>query len=196
MLVYVGGIPGTGKTTIIRRSIELAKRINFPLQGLEEKKLLCQITSVSSAEEYARLPAGTRAQARKQMVDHFYEIDEKDPATIRIRDDHFTAPNKNGVYWVRPLAARDKLHMIAFVVIMAEPNNVFRRRLDREFLYLEPKFLEFNKIIQHQEMEVKIASRQAEHLNIPFKIIENKDGEIEETSEILLSFIKETIKRG
>jgi len=196
MFLYVGGIPGVGKTTVIRRSIELAKEINFHLQGLNEKRILCQIAGVSSTEEYAKLPAEIRAQARKRMVDHFYEVDEQDLTTIRIRDDHFTAPNKDGTYWVRPLAARDKLHTLAFVVITAEPDNILQRRLTRGFFPSEPNFFNLNEIIRHQEMEVKIASSQAEYLNIPFKIVENEEGKIVQTSKLLLSLIKEVARGG
>lgn len=96
MFIYCGGIPAVGKTTIIKRSIELARGMNFPLQDLKEKKLLCQITGVGSAEEYAKLPADIRAEARKRMIGYLYEVDEQDLTTIRIRDDHFTAPSRDG----------------------------------------------------------------------------------------------------
>ncbi len=195
MFVYVGGIPGVGKTTIIKKSIELAKRENFPLQGLEEKKTLCQITGVSSAEEYAKLPLQIRIQARKQLVEIFYKIDTQDPVTIRIRDDHFTTPNEDGTYWIRSLNQLDKLHMLAFVVIIAEPNIILRRRLDRKLLSLEPNYLNLNEISRHQEIEVKITSSQAEYLGIPFKIVENREGEIKQTSETLFLFVKEVIHK-
>ena len=194
MFVYVGGIPGVGKTTIIKKGVELAKR-EIPLQELEEKKLLCQITGVSSAEEYAKLPLQIRIQARKQLVEVLYNIDTQDPATIRIRDDHFTAPKEDGAYWIRPFNQLDKLHMLAFVVIIAEPSIILSRRLAREFLYPESGFLDLNEISRHQEIEIKIASSQAEYLDIPLKIIENREGKIKQTSEIFFSFVKEVTRK-
>ena len=195
MFVYVGGIPGVGKTTIIKRSIELAKREDFSIQGLGEKKLLCQIVGVNLTEKYAKLLPEIRARARKQLVEIFYNVDTQDPVTIRIRDDHFTVPNEDGTYWIRPFNQRDKLHMLAFVVIIAEPNMILQRRLAREFLSSEPNFLNLNEISRHQEMEMKIASSQAECLGISFKIVENEEEKIEQASEAFLSFVKEIIRK-
>lgn len=196
MFVYVGGIPCVGKTTIIRMTIGLAQKSNLSLQGLEEKELLCQITGVKSAEDYAKLPKEIRAKTRKNMVDYIYDLDEKDLTTIRIRDDHFTAPKEDGTYWVRQLGEKDKTHMLAFVVIVAKPKIILQRRLSRKFVPPEPEseFFDVNVIIQHQEMEVKIASSQADYFQIPLKIIENEKGRVGQATTLLLSFVQEIVK--
>ncbi|OGZ22633.1 MAG: hypothetical protein A3E18_02415 [Candidatus Nealsonbacteria bacterium RIFCSPHIGHO2_12_FULL_38_18] len=190
MFVYVGGISGVGKTTIIRKTIELSQKSNSFFIGLSEKELLCKITKVKSAEYYAELPEEVRAEARKQLVDYLYRIDEKNLATIRIRDDHFTAPKEDGTYWIRQLEKKDKAHMFAFVVIIAKPGIILQRRFSRGFIPLGHRFSDVDEIILHQEMETRIASFQADHLQIPFKIIDNREGRTKQTSALLFSFIQ------
>lgn len=119
MFIYVGGVPGVGKTTVVKNAVELAKRYNLSLQEVNEKKLLCQITDVSSPKEYAQLSQEIRAKARRQMVAQLYELDKKDLATIRIRDDHFAAPKEDGSYWIRPLEPADKIHMLGFAIVVS-----------------------------------------------------------------------------
>lgn len=195
MFIYVGGIPCVGKTTIIGMVIELAQESNFPIQSLEEKELLYQITGVKSAQDYAKLPKVTRAEARRQMTEYFYEIDNKDLITIRIRDDHFTAPKEDGSYWVRQLEEKDRRHMLAFTVIVAKPKIILHRRLGCRFIPPEPDFFDVNIITLHQDMEIRVASSQADYLQIPLKVIQNEEREMQRTSILLFLFIQEIVKR-
>lgn len=188
MFIYTGGIPGVGKTTVIRECIILARRANFSIENIEEEKLLCRVTGVNSKIEYEKLSVEIRINARKKILDHVYEIDEQNRDIIRIRDDHFTAPSKDG-YWIRPLKEKDKLCMFAFVVIVANPKTILRRRINRG-LRLDPDFCDLNKIVLHQEKEIKTALWQAKSLNIPLKILEN-EGKTTETAKLLFSFIIE-----
>jgi len=198
VFLYVGGIPGVGKTTVIRKVAELATRERLHLEVLGEKQVLCQIVGVQSPKEYARLPVEIRSKARKKMIDKFYEMDKKDLTAIRIRDDHFTVPREDGSYWVRPLLEdKDQLHMLAFVVITAGPELILQRRIVRGIIRPEPGFFDLNAIIRHQKIEVQIALLQARELQIPIKILENEERKIPQTATLLLRFLRKvTVKRG
>ncbi len=190
MFVYIGGVPGVGKTTVIKKIVEMSRENDLNIQGLREKDILCQISSVKTAQEYANLPMKTRAEAREKMIDHFYRIDRQDLSTIRIRDDHFTAPDKNDIYWTRPLEKKDKIHMLAFVVIIDGISSILHRRINRDFYFSKSNSLDYNKTAFHQKMEIKNAFSQARHLNIYFNVIKNKEGRLAETAEKLFLFIK------
>lgn len=194
MFVYVGGIPGVGKTTVIQKTVELARGNNFSLQSLNEKQILYQITGVKSLEEYAQLPREIRAEARRRIVAHLYEMDKEDPTTLRIRDDHFTAPNEDDSYWVRQLEDTDKIHMLAFVVIVAEPEIILLRRITRNFIPIDSNFFKLDAIVQHQKLEIQVASLQAEQLQIPLKIL-NNEGRVIQTATFLLEFLKKVTSR-
>lgn len=196
MFIYVGGVAGVGKTTIVKRTVELACKYDFPLQYMNEKKLLLKITGVGRAEEYAMLSRRTRVEARKQMVELFCALDQKDPTTIRIRDDHFTAPVKNGIYWIRQLKGRDRAHMLAFVTIVVRPDLIIQRRLTRQLFVPESNFFDFDAVMAHQDLEIGVARSQAKKLRISLRIFENRDGEAERTSVFLLNFVKKVAERS
>lgn len=191
MFVYVGGIPGVGKTTIIEEVLKIAHKNRFLLQGMEEKKVLCELTGVPSVKEYRLLPEEARSQARQQMISRFYELDRRDLKKIRIRDDHFTYLKEDGTFFIRPLDSKDKIQMLAFVVLIASPETILNRRLHDASNRPEPNFTELRVIANHQEIELQTAFSQAEYLKIPIRVFENKEGRILQVSQSIFSFIRE-----
>jgi adenylate kinase len=139
------------------------------------------------------LPQDIRVEARKKMVAHFHEMDKNDSSTVRVRDDHFTAPKEDGTYWVKQLEDTDKIYMLAFAVIVAEPETILRRRITRNIIPLEPNFLNLDTIVLHQELEIQVASFKAKQLQIPIRILNNEDSRVIQTATLLLEFIKEVI---
>ncbi|MCD6500726.1 AAA family ATPase [bacterium] len=191
MFVYIGGVPGVGKTTLIRAIIKFARKTGFPLQGMEERKMLYQLTGVTSADEYQLLPEEVRSEARERMVAYFSELDRKEPKTIRIRDDHFAYLKENGTYFIRPYKSGDEIQMLAFVVVIASPETILARRVRELSSRPDRNFFDLNKIASHQEIELRTAFSQAKQLKIPIKVFENKKGELIQVSKCVFSFIKE-----
>ena len=190
MFVYVGGIPGVGKTTIVKKVSEIANGNGFPIQIMEEKKVLCEITGVKSVTKYHFLPEAIRSKARRQMVVYFYNLDRKDPETIRIRDDHFSYLRQDGTYFIRPFEKRDKIQMLAVVVVIVDPQTILKRRLDDKLFRLRRELVNRDVIVYHQETEIETASSQARQLGIPIGVFENKRGKIIRTSRSIFSFIQ------
>lgn len=195
VFIYIGGLPGIGKTTVIAEVLKIARKSEFPLQCMEERRVLQKLTGVTSADEYRLLPEAVRSEAREQMVAHFYELDRKDPKTIRIRDDHFAYLKEDGTYFFRPCKPGDKVQMLAFVVLIANPETILARRLSESSLRPERSFLDCETIASHQEIELQTALSQVKQLKIPIRVFENKEGELIPLSQSVFSFIRECATR-
>ena len=191
MFVYIGGIPGVGKTTLIKEILKVAWKAGFPLQSMEEQKILCQLTGKISPAEYRLLPKAVRSEARERMVTYFYKLDREDLKKIRIRDDHFAYLEEDGTYFIRPCKPEDEIQMLAFVVHITSPKNILVRRLRKSSLQQEYNYFDLDKIAIHQEVELKTALSQAEYLKIPIRIFENNEGELLSISQSVFSFIRE-----
>lgn len=194
LFVYIGGIPGVGKTTVIHEVLRISRASGFLIEGMEERKILYKFTSVASSEQYRILPEMVRAEARRKMVAHFYAIDQKDSRTIRVRDDHFVCLGGDGNLFIRQCEPTDKDQILAMAVITAEPKIILARRLKEARARLDRGFPDCAILERHQNMEIEIALSQSQNLEIPIQIFNNEDGEIEKLAQIILSFIKNIIK--
>jgi len=193
MFIYVGGIPGVGKTTVIGEVLKIAQKTGFPLQGMDERKVLYQLTDVTSTNKYRLLPEAIRSEGRQRMVALFYELDRKNPKTIRLRDDHFTYLKEDNAYFIRPCIPEDKIQILAFVVLFASPETICNRRLQDSSIRPERNFTDCDTIAYHQGIELRTAFSHAERLKIPIRIFDNKDSEVTQVSQLLFSFIRENV---
>lgn len=191
MFVYIGGIPGVGKTTIKEKVLALSKEEGFHLFDMEERSVLCALAEVSSVEDYRRLPRSVRARARQEMLARFYSLDSVDPQTIRLRDDHFAFPASGGQYFRRPIHPSDKSQMIGIVILTAEPDAISRRRANDLFFRPDHKEDSLQTIAEHQQVEIQTAQVQAAILRVPLRIFDNHDHMLEETVRKVFGFIVE-----
>jgi len=193
MFIYMGGVPGVGKTTIIAETLKLAQKTGFSLQSMKESKVLYRLTGVASANEYRLLPETIRSIARQRMVALFYRLDRKNPKTVRLRDDHFVYLKEDGSYFIRPCIPEDKIQMLAFVVLFASSRTICDRRLQDSPVRPERNFTNCDAIARHQEMELQTAFSQAEQLRIPIRIFSNENTGAAQVSQLILSFIRENV---
>lgn len=195
LFMYVGGIPGVGKTTIIQEVLRVAQMTDLPVEGMKERKVLYELTNVTSSEQYRILPEVVRAGARREMVARFYIIDREDPKTIRIRDDHFVCLRGDGNLSVRQYEPSDKDQILAMAVVIAEPEVILARRLREMNARLDRGFPDCSILARHQNLEVEMAFSQARNLEVPIQIFNNEEGEIKQLAQTILSFISEVTKQ-
>lgn len=188
MFVYVGGILGVGKTTIVATILKNCGKTGLVLQGMDEGAVLRQLAGVLSAQAYHDLPEEIRANARQKMVARFYALDRQDPDKIRVRDDHFAYLRQDKTIFIRPQEADDNERMLAFIVVIVDPKEILDRRMNDRNRPERTAVLE--EIANHQNMEIQTAALQSVCLNVPLLVVENKDGEYRSTVQTILAFIK------
>ena len=191
MFVYVGGIPGVGKTTIITLAEKMAQENGLKLEQIAKGvDILCKLAEVATVEELRALPEEIRSKLRPEMNRQLYAIDRKDITTVKIADGHFCFFDVKGKeYGVRSVQPWDKKQMLAMAVITASHKTILKRRI-RDFAKRSDRQLDLEFIEIEQKMEIEIAFSQAERLGIPIKILTNEDGRHIRTSKALLAFIK------
>jgi len=188
MFVYIGGVPGVGKTTVILKTVEIAQKYGIRMKRIEGISILCELAGVATPQELRALPESVRRALRPEMNKRLYEFDRADPEFIRLADGHFVYFDVEGKeYGIRQIQPWDKEQTIAIAVIVASPNIILDRRLKEASDRLDRK-LDINFLIQEQNMEIDIARSQAKELGIPFCLMRNEGDEIPMAAETLLSF--------
>jgi len=188
MFVYIGGVPGVGKTTVVTEVEELARKRKIKMEKIKGASILCELAGVATVTELRALPESVRRVLRPEMNRRLYAFDRVDPGTIRLADGHFVYFDFEGrEYGVRQIQPWDKTQMIAITVIIASPSSILSRRL-KETNNRPDRKHDINFLIQEQKMEIDVAISQARNLSIPFCFICNDGGEGPTAAETLLSF--------
>lgn len=199
MFIYVGGIPATGKTSIIKEAEKLASERKINLKRTIGTDIMCKLAHVRTVDELRRLPEETRRKLRPEMNRLIYEQDRLDPTTIRVCDGHFCFFDIKGEkYGERQVQLEDKQQMKAFVVILADAQTVLRRRMDDKTKRPDRQ-KDIMSIVKEQLLETMIAKKQARELNIPVKFIINDNKKtIIDCAELLIKDIMQIItwKKG
>ncbi|MDP2641462.1 MAG: hypothetical protein Q8P39_02895 [Candidatus Yanofskybacteria bacterium] len=193
MLVRVGGVPGVGKTIVIERAVDLSPKSGVIIERARTKEVLCELAGVSTVEEYRTLPLNFRKSLYPEMDRRLYAEDQENPATVRLYDGHFYFFDpETGGYQTRTVYPEDKLQLMAIIVLaVANPETLFRRRIQDQSFRLDRQQISLELLRKEQEMEVKTAATQAEQLGIPFRVLQNEDGETDCVALQLLSFLGE-----
>lgn len=188
MFVYIGGVPGVGKTTIVTETEKFARDHGIKMEKIKGAPILCELAGVSTVAELRALPESVRRVLRPEMNRRLYELDRSDPEIIRLADGHFVYFDIEGKeYGIRQIQPWDKEQMLAMAVIVANPSAILQRRLkDAHDRYDRKHDIDF--LIQEQKMEVSIAISQTAELGIPLCFIRNEDNEGPAASETLFSF--------
>lgn len=122
------------------------------------------------------------------MNRRLYEIDRKDPETIRLADGHFVYFDIEGKeYGIRQIQPWDKEQMIAIAIIIANPHTILHRRFQDAHDRPDRKHA-IDFLIKEQKMEIEAAISQAAEIGIPICFISSEDHEKPTASEALFSF--------
>jgi adenylate kinase len=190
MLVYIGGVHGVGKTTIINYAVEIAKKENFKLEKTIGTDILMKLAGVKTIEELKKLPEEIRKKYRPEMNKRIYAKDREDFETIRLCDGHFVfweAESEN--YGIRETQPWDKQQLIGIILIIADPEDILKRRLDDNIRsrYYHTKI---DDIKMEQNLELEVAYSQAKELEKPIEIFKNDNGKAEKIANDILQIVK------
>ena len=188
MFVYIGGVPGVGKTTVVTETEGLARNRGIKMEKIKGAPILCELAGVATVAELRALPENVCRALRPEMNQRLYELDRRDPETIRLADGHFIYFDVEGKeYGVRQIQPWDKEQMLAIAVVVANSHTILRRRLkDADDRHDRKCNIDF--LIQEQKMEVDVAISQATEIGIPLCFVSNEGYENPTASEMFFSF--------
>jgi len=189
MFVYIGGVPGVGKTTVVAETEKLAWKYEIRMEKvIGGGPILCELAGVANVAELRALPESVRQALRPEMNRRLYELDRANPEIIRLTEGHFIYFDIEGKeYGIRQIQPWDKEQMLAIVIIVANPYTILRRRLKDAYIRYDRKLI-IDFLTREHKMEVNAAVSQAVELGIPFCFISNEGHENPTASETLFSF--------
>ncbi len=192
MFIYVAGIPGTGKTSVIKGLVERLNDESHKALRIRGLPILCHLAGDISPEEFRKLPDDVRGKYRPEMFRIIYEEDKNDPYTIRILDGHFIYFEVEGKdFSVRNIRNEDYEQMKAIFVVNSTPENILNRRI-KDISERNDRVIDFNYIQEQLELEKNEAIKQAKELGISIDFI-NNNGDLKETIQEINNKVRERL---
>jgi len=188
MFLYIGGVPGVGKSTIIKKLKDKLAQEKIKTGVITGAPILRKLAQLKNIEELRQLSEEERKRLRPKMYNIIYSILKKNPNTFWIFDGHFCYFDWNGKkFGIRSIQSWDKKLMTGIIILIAKPKTILLRRIKDK---RPDRKLTLNFIKKELKKESEIAKLQAIKLQKPLIFIANENGEAEKNSEKILQFIK------
>jgi len=174
-VVVVAGIPGSGSTTVLEHALEDLDYINVNygdvmLEIAQSKGL------VEDRDQLRRLSPEKQKEIQKAAAKNIRERSEE---TNIIVDTHCTIKTPTGFLPGLPQWVLEELQPNMFVLIEADPEEIFMRRISDKTRTRDMEMLK--EIDLHQQMNRAAAMAYATLTDATVKIIENHNNRLENT---------------
>jgi adenylate kinase len=170
-IIVVTGIPGVGKTTVMKRAAE----------GIDIEFVTFGTVMIDIAKEQGLVK--DRDEMRKLTVNQQKDLQIKTAEKVSkmknvIVDTHCTIKTPKGYMPGLPEWVVKKLNPDTILLIEASPEEIYNRRINDETRNRDPDSIE--KINEHQQMNRAVAMAYSAITGATVKIINNHDNAIDE----------------
>lgn len=188
MLAVLTGIPGTGKTTVAKKALEVLKGDNISYELVTYGDIMFDIAkSENLVEDRDQMRKLNPEQQKKIQKEAAKEISNMGAEKNILVDTHCTISTHRGYLPGLPHWVLNELKPDVFIIIEAKPEEIAMRRQGDRTRQRDGELTE--EIRLHQELNRGIAMAYSVFSGCTVKIIENPQGKIEEAarnmSEIL-----------
>jgi adenylate kinase len=170
-VVVVTGIPGVGKTTVMKEAAE-GIDIQFVTFGTVMADIAIEMNLVKDRDEMRKL---TLEQQKELQIKTAEKVAKMDNVIV---DTHCTVKTPKGYMPGLPEWVIKKLNPTAIVVVEADPEEIYNRRSNDIARNRDPDSKE--KIAEHQQMNRAAAMAYATLSGATVKIVFNHDNAIED----------------
>ncbi len=170
-VIVVTGIPGVGKTTVMKRAAE----------GLDMEFVTFGTVMIDIAKEMGLVK--DRDEMRKLTLEQQKELQIRSAEKVAsmgnvILDTHCTVKTPKGYMPGLPEWVLKKLKPTAIVVVEADPDEIYSRRAKDATRNRDPDSIE--QIAEHQQINRAVAMAYATLTGATVKIVYNHDDAIDE----------------
>ncbi len=170
-VIVVTGIPGVGKTTVMKRAAE----------GLDMEFVTFGTVMIDTAKEMGLVK--DRDEMRKLTLEQQKELQIRSAEKVAsmgnvILDTHCTVKTPKGYMPGLPEWILKKLKPTAIVVVEADPDEIYNRRAKDATRNRDPDSIE--QIAEHQQINRAAAMAYATLTGATVKIVYNHDDAIDE----------------
>jgi len=170
-VVVVTGIPGVGKTTVMKEAAE-GIDVQFVTFGTVMADIAIEMNLVQDRDEMRKL---TLEQQKELQIKTAEKVAKMDNVIV---DTHCTVKTPKGYMPGLPEWVIKKLNPTAIVVVEADPEEIYSRRSKDITRNRDPDSKE--KIAEHQQMNRAAAMAYATLSGATVKIVFNHDNAIED----------------
>ncbi|HDI72558.1 MAG: adenylate kinase [Candidatus Altiarchaeales archaeon] len=188
MLAVLTGIPGTGKTTVAKKALEILRGDNISYELVTYGDIMFDIAkSENLVEDRDQMRKLNPEQQKKIQKEAARRISEMGAGKNIIVDTHCTIRTPRGYLPGLPKWVLDELKPDVFIIIEAKPKEIAMRRQEDKTRQRDGELTE--EIRLHQELNRDIAMAYSVLSGCTVKIVKNPQGRIDEAarnmSEIL-----------
>ena len=180
-VIVVTGIPGVGKTTVMKEAAE-GIDIQFVTFGTVMADIAIEMNLVKDRDEMRKL---TLEQQKELQIKTAEKVAKMDNVIV---DTHCTVKTPKGYMPGLPEWVIKKLNPTAIVVVEADPEEIYNRRSKDITRNRDPDSKE--KIAEHQQMNRAAAMAYATLSGATVKIVFNHDNAIEDAVKDVAPVLK------
>lgn len=183
-LVVLTGIPGSGSTTILNKTLEKVDYLHLNY-GDVMTQIAIDNNIVENRDQLRKLSPETQKDIQKQAA---AKISEESQSNNVIVDTHCTISTPKGFLPGLPKWVLEDLNPDLFILVEANPDEIIYRRLNDDS---RERDVERVKDIQlHQEMNRAAAMAYATLTGATVKIIENHDNHLDPTIRKMVELLE------
>ncbi|WP_295722732.1 adenylate kinase [uncultured Methanobrevibacter sp.] len=183
-LVVLTGIPGSGSTTILNKTLEKVDYLHLNY-GDVMTQIAIDNNVVENRDQLRKLSPETQKNIQKQAA---AKISEESQSNNVIVDTHCTISTPKGFLPGLPKWVLEDLNPDLFILVEANPDEIIYRRLNDD---TRERDVERVKDIQlHQEMNRAAAMAYATLTGATVKIIENHDNHLDSTIRKMVELLE------
>ena len=180
-MIIVMGLPGAGKSTVMKGVSADVKMLNYGTLMFEIAK---EKFGISNRDEIRKLPVGQQKEVQAAVADKL--ASEEGNVVL---DTHCSIKTPKGYLPGLPFELLSKLDVEALVLITAKPEEVFARRGNDPSRNRKDD-VTLEDVQEHDNMNRALLAAYAAHRGCPAKIIYNAQGKVEEASAQLQSILE------
>jgi adenylate kinase len=183
-LIVLTGIPGSGSTTILNKTLELVDytHLNY---GDIMTEIAIEEKIVENRDELRKLDPETQKIIQKKAARRIKETSESADVIV---DTHCTISTPSGFLPGLPSWVLEELQPNIFILVEANPDEIIYRRLSDDSRSRDVE--KIKDINLHQEMNRAASMAYATLTGATVKVIENHDNHLDSTVSKMVNLLK------
>ncbi|KZX17755.1 cytidylate kinase [Methanobrevibacter cuticularis] len=183
-LVILTGIPGSGSTTVLEKTLEEVDYLHLNY-GDVMTKIAKDKSIVKDRDDLRKLSPEIQKNIQKEAAKHIKDVSQNENVIV---DTHCTISTPLGFLPGLPKWVLDELNPDTFILIEADPDEIILRRISD--ISRTRDMEKYDEIRLHQEINRSTAMSYSTLTGATVKILENHDDQLDIIVDNLVATLK------
>jgi adenylate kinase len=188
-VVVVTGVPGSGKTTVVKGALEELRKSNISYQLINYGDVMLDLMrerlGITHRDEMRKVATSVYREIQREAGRRIAEAAREKPVIV---DTHCLVKKPEGYYPGLPIWVLQELNPEILVIVEASPEEICGRRLKDADRRRDRELLE--EIGEHQQLNRATATAYSAVSGAAVKLIKNHDGKLGEAIADLVSALR------